>query len=508
MLYIPNLTDRFTLLEKLGQGGYGSVQKAQDKVTGNLVAIKTIPEPESFVRELSLYRSLDHPNIASLLGWSFLESKKSPDEDRWYLVLPLGIPSRTAIKQGMISLDKAIYDIMSGITFLHHLGIYHGDIKDWNMVFIENRLVFVDFGLAERATPLNGRWYVRYVESTPGYEDPEFEPNDWNLIESELYAIAGMIWDFYNLTRGRDNIVIDVKPYGIITSNEKLNELLSALTFFPVSQRKSATEIWESWDPQQLIPGFYIQTAFQECKQNDNEIIEEFLRDREGNKAYHKFYDTYSARSVFAGCALLRSISSQVMVCHEELLNCLSLVQVIFREVKTLPNVRDILVASDGICILNNLWDTATSYDDLLERVKLLPTCAGIEDQQIPIQSVENKNLYFSAIVNPVWGPYPYNYMLKFNNITFFMANYKKFLTNKDADYFFFLHYRKFLPELPNDVATLIFDKLFENEYRQSLLRKMLKDEEIPGFSPAIKLSDFNIQPFQMSSEIIDLLFY
>ena len=72
----PNFTkpasdiDRYQKLEKLGEGTYGVVYKAQDKVTGEFVALKKIRlekeddgVPSTAIREISLLKTLKHPNV-------------------------------------------------------------------------------------------------------------------------------------------------------------------------------------------------------------------------------------------------------------------------------------------------------------------------------------------------------------------------------------------------------------------------------------------------------------
>jgi len=65
--------EKYQRLEKLGEGTYGVVYKAQNMETGELVAIKKIRlekeddgVPSTAIREISLLKNLKHPNIVEL----------------------------------------------------------------------------------------------------------------------------------------------------------------------------------------------------------------------------------------------------------------------------------------------------------------------------------------------------------------------------------------------------------------------------------------------------------
>jgi serine/threonine protein kinase len=69
-------------LEKIGEGTYGVVYKAKSKVTGRIVALKKIRleaedegVPSTAIREISLLKEVQHPNIVSLLDVLHNDSK-------------------------------------------------------------------------------------------------------------------------------------------------------------------------------------------------------------------------------------------------------------------------------------------------------------------------------------------------------------------------------------------------------------------------------------------------
>lgn len=68
----PDL-ERYQRVSKIGEGTYGVVYKAKDKITNEVVALKKIRLdhddegiPSTAVREISLLKGLQHPNIICL----------------------------------------------------------------------------------------------------------------------------------------------------------------------------------------------------------------------------------------------------------------------------------------------------------------------------------------------------------------------------------------------------------------------------------------------------------
>ena len=64
---------RYKKLEKIGHGAYGDVYKSLDNQTNTIVALKKMKlevenegVPSTVIRETSLLRELNHPNVISL----------------------------------------------------------------------------------------------------------------------------------------------------------------------------------------------------------------------------------------------------------------------------------------------------------------------------------------------------------------------------------------------------------------------------------------------------------
>lgn len=71
------MTERFELLERVGRGGMGTVWKARDRETSDIVALKILyehlaDEPEyieRFQREVEVTRQIDSPYVVRTLGF-------------------------------------------------------------------------------------------------------------------------------------------------------------------------------------------------------------------------------------------------------------------------------------------------------------------------------------------------------------------------------------------------------------------------------------------------------
>ncbi len=144
----------YEVVGKLGEGSYGSVFKAQHRKADVTRAIKAIKRKNidsiSFDNEITILKSVDHPNIIKLYECYY-------DTNYYYMVeeyLPGGDLYDYVKKQKYFSEKKAafiIYQILSALNHLHSKRIVHRDLKPENIVFIETAsndllIKLIDFG--------------------------------------------------------------------------------------------------------------------------------------------------------------------------------------------------------------------------------------------------------------------------------------------------------------------------------------------------------------------------
>ena len=188
---------KFTVLENLGEGSYGCVYKVVDNLTKKIYAIKIIPINNSFegipptaLREITILKSIKHPNVLTLHNIISKESQIELLLDCCDMDLRKFIQKYREIPQiyNQISIKKIIHQIILGGNYIHSLGILHRDLKPGNVLIDVNTLntKIGDFGLSRRIS-LPGRPYTKEV-ATLWYRPPEL------LLGSPIYSTGIDVW--------------------------------------------------------------------------------------------------------------------------------------------------------------------------------------------------------------------------------------------------------------------------------------------------------------------------
>jgi len=196
------LFDRFGVLEELGSGGFGTVVRAFDHVTGHEVALKLLHRgdqegTERFKREFRALVELEHPNLVRL--GELFERKK-----RWAFSMEL-VPGdellrwvRAADAVGGFDearLRSALTQLATALEALHRAGLIHRDIKPANVrVTPEGRLVLLDFGLVTQLAQ-GAQSTARNVVGTLAYMAPEQTESRPNSAAVDLYALGVLLYE-------------------------------------------------------------------------------------------------------------------------------------------------------------------------------------------------------------------------------------------------------------------------------------------------------------------------
>ncbi len=211
---------RYEVGEKLGQGGMGSVYRAQDPALGRTIAIKTlggafgIPTDqraeflERFQREARAAGRLSHPNIVAVHDLGVDEASGTP-----FIVMEYvpGVSLATVLKENpVLPLAQAreiVEQVAAALDEAHRHGVVHRDITPANVFLDERGRVKVgDFGIARLEDSELTQTGVGL--GTPGYIAPEVLRGGKADARSDLFALGVLA---YGLLAGRKAFAGDTR---------------------------------------------------------------------------------------------------------------------------------------------------------------------------------------------------------------------------------------------------------------------------------------------------------
>lgn len=182
---------RYQDIQKVTCGSYGTIKFAVDRMTGEKVALK-YPLREHrdglssyVIRELSIMKELNHPNIVPLLDVIDTENSFVIVMPRFRMSLFTFIARHGILHPKL--LQSYAFQLLAGLHYIHSNRILHRDIKTLNLLIdSEGRLVISDFGMARHySVPI--QQYSPEVASLC-YRAPEL------LEKTNMYSTAADMW--------------------------------------------------------------------------------------------------------------------------------------------------------------------------------------------------------------------------------------------------------------------------------------------------------------------------
>ena len=209
------LAGHYRILDKVGEGGFGVVYKAQDtKHKRRLVAIKQIDlgglsprqiieATDSYNREVSMLSRFSHRNLPGIYD-------HFTDPTHWYLVMHY-IEGETLddslkqTKEGYLSVKEVLaigVQLSKVLEYLHSCQppIIFRDVKPANIMRTRwGRLYLIDFGIARQFSPDKTR--DTGPLGSPGYAAPEQYGRAQSTKQTDIYGLGATL---HTLLTGRD----------------------------------------------------------------------------------------------------------------------------------------------------------------------------------------------------------------------------------------------------------------------------------------------------------------
>ncbi|UCF61365.1 MAG: serine/threonine protein kinase, partial [Anaerolineaceae bacterium] len=191
----------YKLIERIGEGGFGVVYRAEQPAVEREVAIKVIlPEftdhPE-FVRrfeaEARMVAKLEHPHIVPLYDyWR--------DEEGAFLVMRWlrGGSLRDALESGPLDVEavgQLLEHITDALSLAHEHGVIHRDLKPENILLDDARNAYLtDFGIAKDVAG-EGLTQTGKIVGSADYLAPEQAKGQSVTPKTDIYALGVLLYE-------------------------------------------------------------------------------------------------------------------------------------------------------------------------------------------------------------------------------------------------------------------------------------------------------------------------
>lgn len=196
---ISKATHNFSSSFKIGEGGFGTVYKAQ-LPAGQWIAVKRAKkeqfDSDEFNREIEILSKIEHRNLVRLLGYV--------DKGNERLVVTEYVSNGTlrehldGLRDRVLDFNQRLeiaIDVAHGLTYLHLYAekqIIHRDVKSSNILLTENfRAKVADFGFARVGPVDTEKTHISTkVKGTVGYLDPEYMKTYQLTPKSDVYSFG------------------------------------------------------------------------------------------------------------------------------------------------------------------------------------------------------------------------------------------------------------------------------------------------------------------------------
>ncbi len=236
------LNKRYTLNEKIGEGGLSIVYDVNDiyaqyfndnkKLIAKIPSKKIIDKKDisAFVySEYSLLSALQHENIVKVIDFGIDEESNTP-----YIIMQK-LEGSLLVNIALHEINsKMKYNIISSlykaIKYIHQQGIIHADINPTNiMILPDGNTKLFDFGISLNINNEDYNFsYTKMNAYNPIYTAPELFENQQPSKKTDIFSLACVLYELYTTKLPFRNSSIE-----LLDNPVKLSQLIN----IPLLQR-------------------------------------------------------------------------------------------------------------------------------------------------------------------------------------------------------------------------------------------------------------------------------
>ncbi len=215
---------KYEVVEKIGEGGFGTVYLGLDPHLKRRVAIKTCElvtreeERQRFFREAEISARLQHPNITTVYEFGF--EGDLPFFVQEYLT---GSDLSVLIDEGThLSLRRRVEilaSVASGLAYAHQQGVVHRDVKPANIrVQDDGSVKLMDFGIARLTESETKLTKTGFSVGTAAYLAPEQIEGEIAGPQADVFAFGLVAYEFLTGQRAFKGPTVSALMYQILNT--------------------------------------------------------------------------------------------------------------------------------------------------------------------------------------------------------------------------------------------------------------------------------------------------
>lgn len=193
----------YDLVEKIAEGGMGTVYRGRNRDTGEIVAVKVVPQHllsnavvlKRFEQEYHVAKLIDHPNIVKALDYG-------REGNTRYLVMEfvdgesLGQKIERDGKMTEADSVRIISQVAQALQTAHKQGIIHRDVKPDNILIThDGQAKLTDLGLVKEVDADHNLTRTGRGLGTPHFMAPEQFRNAKNAdVRCDIYSLGATLY--------------------------------------------------------------------------------------------------------------------------------------------------------------------------------------------------------------------------------------------------------------------------------------------------------------------------